>query len=423
MPVETKGLGASLRARMRPIAYFEREAQPDPAPEPLICPIISVDDHVFESAVTFAGRLPAKFVDAAPRIIRHAEGADAWLFEGCEPELILSSNSAISWRIDHRDPGVVRVDDMRAGTYDAKARIADMDREGIWASQLFPSVNFGFAGQRLTLRCDPEPGLAYMRAWNDWIHDEYATAYPERFIAAQLTYLPDVDLAAKEVRRNAERGFRSVLFSENPEKLGLPSIHSGYWDPFFEACQETETVVLLHLGSSSDVILPSSDSPADVVEVSIRVNPILAVVDWMFSRVPLRFPKLSIHISEGGIDWVPLVHSYLRNQERQHPVKDWPVATPPSDVLFRNFYYAGLWDAVAWDWFAELAPDQVSVEVDYPHSDTTFPRSQSYFANCLRNVSDDAFEKIMYKNAARLFRHPLPAAGWLASCGDLTSRV
>ena len=49
-------------------------------------------------------------------------------------------------------------------------------------------------------------------------------------------------LAAAEVERNAARGVRAVCFSEIPAYLGLPSIHSGEWDPFFAACEETGTV-------------------------------------------------------------------------------------------------------------------------------------------------------------------------------------
>ena len=37
----------------------------------------------------------------------------------------------------------------------------------------------------------------------------------------------------QEIRRNAARGFKAVTFSEAPDKLGLPTIHSGYWDPLF----------------------------------------------------------------------------------------------------------------------------------------------------------------------------------------------
>lgn len=407
------GLGASLRASMRPTPYFERRAMADPGRDEIRLPIISTDDHALEGDYTFADRLPSDLAKTPPQVIRDESGADAWLFPDSAPELILSSNSAISWEPEQREPGITRFADMRTGTYDPATRVADMDREAVWASQLFPSVNFGFCGQRLSLRCPPEAGLAYMRAWNDWIFEDYMQAYPGRFIGAQLTWLPDVEVAVAEVRKNAARGFRSVLFSENPEKLGLPSIHSGYWEPFFAACEETSTVICIHVGSSSNIIMPSSDSPVDVVELSVHVNPILAVVDWMFSFIPVRYPNLKIHLSEGGIDWVPLVYSYLTNQEKQHPISDWPDKDQsPSEVFFRNFVFSGLWDTVAWNFFAEKAPGQLTLEVDYPHADSTFPRSQTHFSNCLAQADAQTTEMIFNRNAARVFNHPLPPNEW-----------
>ena len=59
------------------------------------------------------------------------------------------------------------------------------------------------------------------------------------------------DARRAEVERNAARGVRAVCFSEIPAYLGLPSIHSGEWDPFFAACEATGTVLCLHIGSGT----------------------------------------------------------------------------------------------------------------------------------------------------------------------------
>lgn len=72
----------------------------------------------------------------------------------------------------------------------------------------------------------------------------------------------DAELMAAEVRRLAELGFHAVTFSENPEKLGYPSYHSDHWDPFWEACSETGTVVCLHIGSSSQLTITSVEAPS-----------------------------------------------------------------------------------------------------------------------------------------------------------------
>ena len=102
-----------------------------------------------------------------------------------------------------------------------------------------------------------------VRAWNDWHLEDWAGAYPDRIIPCQIPWLLDPELAADEIRRNAARGFKAVSFPENPEPLGLPSIHTGYWDPLLAACEETDTVVCLHVGSSGATPTTSSDAPGD----------------------------------------------------------------------------------------------------------------------------------------------------------------
>ena len=46
--------------------------------------LVSVDDHVVEPPDLFDGRLAAKFVDRAPKLIRKDSGIDVWSFRGDE---------------------------------------------------------------------------------------------------------------------------------------------------------------------------------------------------------------------------------------------------------------------------------------------------------------------------------------------------
>ena len=99
----------------------------------------------------------------------------------------------------------------------------------------------------------------------------------------------DVELAAAEVRRNAARGVRAVAFSEIPAYLGLPSIHSGYWEPFFATCAETGTVVCMHIGSGTKTPHTSDDSP-DAVDAARDLPPVQTAV-------------LEPRDASGGFDW------------------------------------------------------------------------------------------------------------------------
>src|SRR5262249_32143250 len=268
--------------------------------------VVSVDDHLIEPPNLFKGRLPRRFAAAAPRVERDDDGVDYWVFQEDRVPL-LGADAIQGW-----DPGMgylgpVNFDELNPGVWDIHERVRHMDINGVAASLNFPSAPFGFAGQRFLRMRDAELGLASMRAFNDWILDEWAGTYPGRIIPCQVAWLRDPEVAAAEIRRNAERGFNAVSFSENPEKLGLPSIHKDWWHPFLLACEETGTVVNLHVGSSSETVVPSSDSPGGVLGALFPINGMAAATDWLFAKVPVRFAEIKIAMSEGGIGWVPML--------------------------------------------------------------------------------------------------------------------
>jgi hypothetical protein len=221
---------------------------PDPAPRTREHVVISVDDHIIEPPDMFDGRLPAALQDRAPRIVE-MDGKQTWVYEdNLYPNVGL--NAVIGRPKEEWSMEPARFDEMRKGCWDIDARIHDMDLAGIWASLNFPSLIAGFAGTVFWKSQDPELGLAVLRAWNDYHLEVWAGSYPERIIPLQIPWLADVELAAEEVRRNAARGFKAVSFPELPAHSGIGSLHTGKWDPFFAACEETETVLCLHTGST-----------------------------------------------------------------------------------------------------------------------------------------------------------------------------
>ena len=183
--------------------------------------IVSVDDHLVEPAHLFEGRMPAALVDAAPRIEVADDGTEAWLFDGRRhPQIGL--NAVVGRPKDEWSMEPANFDDMRRGCWDPEARLADMDVDGVWASLHYPSLIAGFCGSNFSRCSDPDLGLACVRAWNDWHLDEWVGPRTDRFIPLQLPWLSDPEVAAAEVRRNAERGFRAVSFLEQPVDMGLP---------------------------------------------------------------------------------------------------------------------------------------------------------------------------------------------------------
>ncbi|HEX4083229.1 MAG TPA: amidohydrolase family protein [Acidimicrobiales bacterium] len=383
---------------------------PDPEPRERRHLIISVDDHLVEPPDLFTKRLPKKYLDRAPRVVEEG-GREYWLIDG-GLELNVGGNAAAGRSVDAPLGGEsVRFDEMRRGAWDIHERIRDMDINGIYASLGFPSMVFSFAGQRFMRMRDPGLGQLCVRAYNDWVIDEWTAPYPERIIPSQVVWLLDAEIAAAEVHRNAERGFKAVNFTENPQKLGLPSIHTDYWDPLFAACEETQTVLNLHVGSSSQVTHPSTDAPVDTIAALFMVNSMVASVDWVYSGIAVRFPELKIALSEGGIGWVPAVLDrleYLFEFPRTATWSDQSIS--PADILRRNFWFASFWDPSAFEHRHQIGIDHIMVEADYPHVDSTWPDTQAMIDRELEGLPAEDVRKITCENAAQLYRHPLPAA-------------
>jgi predicted TIM-barrel fold metal-dependent hydrolase len=305
-----------------------------------------------------------------------------------------------------------RFEHMRRGAWDIHERIKDMDIAGVYASVNFPSWLPGFGGQRIQLAADdPELALACVRAWNQWHIEAWAGPYPDRIIPSQIAYLLDPVIGAEDIRRNAELGFKSVNFTEAPHLLGLPSLHTDYWDPIMQACSDTGTVLNLHIGSAGVSPSTAPDAPVDTVGALFFAYAMFAAIDWLYSGYPTKFPDLKIAMSEGGIGWVPALLDRLDHMMRYHEMfGTWDKTGPlPAEVLRRNFWFCAVEDPSTFPIRDRIGVENILVEMDYPHADSTWPDTQLRLAEALDGLPEADVRKITWENASKLYRHPVPA--------------
>ncbi len=382
---------------------------PDPEPRPVRHTVISVDDHLVEPPDMFEGRLPARFAALAPRVVESSRGHQLWEFDGSRYTQV-GMNAVAGRRPECVTLEPTRFEDMRRGCWDIDARIRDMDINGVWASLNFPSQITGFCGRVFSAARDPELGLAVTRAWNDWLYEAWWQPYADRIIPCGITFLADPALGAAEIRRNAERGFRSVTLPERPHRIGLPSLFSGYWEPIVEACEETDTVISLHVGSSG---MPDMAADGPLVAIGATLfgqMSLSACAEWVWSGLPARFPRLKIAMSEGGIGWVAMLLDRLDNiVERSGYGRDYDASgLLPADVLSRNFWFCTIDDPSTIDTRHRIGIDHIMVEVDYPHGDSTWPDTQDVIERCWGHLPVEDLRKMTHLNAARLYRWSLP---------------
>jgi predicted TIM-barrel fold metal-dependent hydrolase len=281
-----------------------------------------------------------------------------------------------------------------------------MEQNWIESSLCFPTFP-RFCGQTFKEAKDKELADLCVKAYNDFMVDEWCAPSEGRLIPLIIIQLWDANLAAAEVRRNAARGVRAVCFSEIPPYLDLPSIHDpdNYWDPFFQACEETGTVICMHIGSSSKMPSTSADAPPAVGSTLTFANSAYSLVDWLMSGVFTRFPKLIIAYSEGQIGWIPYVlerADIVWEENRGWGGVADKVLEPPSELFRKHVYGCFFNDAHGLKALDEIGVDNVTYESDYPHSDSTWPDTRTLAEEHMKELTADVVEKIVRTNAIKM---------------------
>jgi predicted TIM-barrel fold metal-dependent hydrolase len=395
--------------------------------------LISVDDHVIEPPTVWQDRIPARYRDDAPRWISDDIG-EAWLYDGKRlPQTGLAAVSGTPR--DTWNPAPLSFGNLRKAYFDPKPRLEDMDRDGVVASLCFPTFP-RFCGQTFYEAQNRDLGLLCVLAYNDWMIDEWSGSAPGRFIPLILIPLWDPKAAALEIERCAAKGGKAIAFSENPSKLGLPSVHDAdrYWDPVFAAAQETGMPMCTHIGSSSALPVTSPDAPMILSITLSGLNSQSTLVDWLYSGVLLRFPKLKLVLSEGGIAFMPgALERVARDLDRQGPwarksnfsgdlIKGDMAAEQsrsrpddidiydfdPMEIFHRQIYGCMIPDYEGWEYLDTLGTDNVMLETDYPHSDSSWPSSMEQVHHHLGHLDEQARYNIQLGTACRVFNLPRP---------------
>jgi predicted TIM-barrel fold metal-dependent hydrolase len=366
--------------------------------------LVSVYDHVVEPPNMFEGRLPTRFADEAPVVTRRDDGTEIWRFDDKEATNI-GLNAVAGRPVEEYGIEPTSFEEIRSGCYDIHDRVRDMDVNGVLGSMCFPSFP-QLCGQLFSKAKDPALGLAVLRAYNDWHIDDWCGTYPGRFIPLALLPIWDPDAMAEEVKRVAAKGAHAVSFSENPSKLKLPSFHSDHWDPFWSACSDEGTIVCLHIGSSSSLVVTAPDAPIDVLLGLQPVNILQAAADLLFSPVLRKFSDLKVALSEGGIGWIPYFLDRMDwTYERQHGWTGQDFGDRlPSDVFKDRVVTCFIDDPSGVQMRHSVGIDKICWEADYPHSDTTWPVSPETLMKSLAGVPDSEIDQMTHLNAMRHYR-------------------
>ena len=386
--------------------------------------IISVDDHVLEPPNVWVDRLPAKYHDVGPRIERKVASnlqfngttytydldrpdgvpTDFWVYE----DLIMPHRriiAAAGFPVDEVTLTPITYDDMRPGCYEQKGRLEDMDLNWVEASLSFPTFP-RFCGQTFLEAKDRDLALLCVRAYNDWMVEEWSAGTGGRLIP--LCLIPLWDPPRPRPRCGATRpgACPPSASARSPTTWVCPaSTTSEHWEPFFDACEETDTTVCMHIGSSSKMPATSPDAPASVQATLSFNNAMGSLSDFLYSGVLVRHPRLKLAYSEGQIGWLPYILERaddVWNQFRGWAFPREQVPEPPSTYYYRQVFGCFFRDQHGIRSLEEVGVDNITFETDYPHSDSTWPNTKAVAEKMFAELSDEDTYKIVRGNAIRM---------------------
>ncbi|ARE37864.1 amidohydrolase (plasmid) [Rhodococcus sp. BH4] len=385
--------------------------------------LISTDDHLIEHPKLWSDRLPKKFLEAGPRIIEKempksihvGDGgkaigsgtkiAEVWEYEGrIYPYIGLNAVAGKAPEEFGAEP--TRYEDMIPGCYEPKARVQDMDIDGVQATLSFPSFP-RFAGTVFLEANDKELALLSVQAWNDYVLDEWCAYAPDRLIPLTILPLWSVEECVKEIYRTAAKGSRAIAFPENPVPLGLPSFHTNHWDPVFAAAVETGQPLCIHFGTSGKAPITAPEAPMAVMTALFGCNSMYATADLLFSPVFHNHPNLKFMLSEGGIGWVPYMLERMDGVWAKHRFyQNINQTVKPSELFAKHLFGCFIDDQFGIDNRHAVGIDNITWEGDYPHSDSNWPNSRKIVHDQMIKVPDDEVHRIVELNARTLLNFP-----------------
>lgn len=372
--------------------------------------LFSVDDHIVEPKGVWVDRVPAALKDRVPHVVEQ-DGREMWVWEG-GVEATMGLNAVAGKPREQWGMEPARFDDMIPGCYDPNERAKDLLSNGIFASVAFPTLP-GFGGRKFATFDDKDLALTCVRAWNDFVMDEWCAAHPDVFVPMTIAPTWDVDLAAAELRRCVEKGSRALCWVEDPANIGQPNYHGGYWDKLFATAEEADVPVCMHIGSASEVVSLAGKNPMTEIAAAFAYAA-KSSVNMMVSPIPRRFPNVKLVWSEGGIGWVPAAIERADRQWERHGywsrIEGHDVL--PSAIARRNMWFCMIEEPVGIKYRHDYDPEckHILWESDYPHADTPFPNTQTSAKEQFVGVPDDEIHKMTRGNAEEIFRFPLSQA-------------
>ena len=377
--------------------------------------IISQDNHVIEPIDLWTSRAEPKYAWRVPHVEDLGEQGDWWMCDGRKIIGVTGGSANVGNRFLDPDAkgGSFKVEDVHPGGWIPEEHVKDLDIDGQDMSIVFPTVGFMLFGipdgQLLDSLC---------RSYNDWA-GEFCGAIPDRLKGIAMINTDDVSVGVKELERCAKMGFVGAMIAVYPSTAQY--YDDPAYEPFWAAAQDLQMPLNLHVAANryspvQELADPDIERPAFICNAAYW--PMMSLADIIFSGVFVRHPNLYVGSVEHELSWVPhfldrLDYTYTDRMppsddpsqaNRRHPMVRFKDGILPSDYFHSNCFLGFQEDALGIRDRNIIGVDTLMWGADYPHAESTFPRSREILDNILADCTEEEKAKIAGGNAQRVYR-------------------
>ncbi len=361
--------------------------------------VISADGHVETPPDGWVARVPAKFRDRAPHLIRLPNGADGWLVEG-QPMLHNGQNIKGRGPVKFANTSYFNPDGtLREGAGGGRQRLHEQDLDGIDAEVLFAPV---FVARFIESIHDKDVYLSIVQAYNSWLIEEYCSVAPDRLIPNALIPISGIDHAVAELHRAVGLGFKSVQLQQYPNGSGAPKPED---DRFWETALSLGLALSPHLNFGGVVWRgdPRSDTSLWSAEAAMTQHapsaPAATLAQMIVHGVFDRFPELRFYFAELNCAYIPGMVYYM--DRNYHEFNDWfqvSLKKEPSEYVLEHCLFGMVRDVPMLHMGDLVSLDHFAWGSDFPHSVGTYPNSKQFIKEHFGGIDEGLRRKILVEN-------------------------
>jgi predicted TIM-barrel fold metal-dependent hydrolase len=366
--------------------------------------MLSSDSHIVEPPDLWTERIDRDFADRAPRVI-HADGADWWSIDGARSMSFLGVQTGDRFEKTAAELiTAARWEDVRPAAYDPARYLEENVRDGVFGQVLYPSEALLVFSIADTALCS-----ATMRAYNDFIAD-FCSEDRRRLKGCGLLNVDDPTEAVRELERIRERGLAGALITVLPP-ADAPYDHPMY-EPLWAAAADLAVPLSMHVATGRQSLSPDAKqtSTRSLTQAAFYLQDHFvrkSLGEMIFGGVFERHPQLRVGSVEHEVSWIPFFLFQMDYCYTDRPVRgDWirfENDAKPSDFFRQNCFASFQEDAVGLRVRDVVGIETLTWGSDYPHTESTYPRSREITAEILHDVPDDERDLILRDNTARLY--------------------